>query len=511
MPATEWSANVIEHVWTSEETGATFTVNMNPSITGDALTASSLRALMEAGANVDIDIHAGKVRIASTGVGTASGWRYAGPLRIGDRDVDNVAGDVTFYGGDGPFATFPCSNLVGATVAICEVAGKTIYTVTGSGPWTQLPLLGGETVLTSFGAGGFVGHNAAGLGGSLDASEPATSLLPISKTVDPRVPRYLPDPGTGESVHTVRQYHVTYDDSVPRDGSATHLGGDRIADGNPVLIASGGPNAGVYRAHRGSAWERYDADSVIGTLLDSDIRNGWEYISTSTGWSAQQKFAIVLDGSGFHTLSSLIPITQNFRASVIATDVSGDTVTVLEKDGTPSTLSIAGTSDLFSVLNLDGRTLLTVEDGEVKQTESVSSLAITGQWKASGIGAQGIGTCVAQVNGHFSYLTTAPGGGGAGVPAIDDEGADEGRALTVVEGQAQWHRRMDGTFIPYTSNGVDATVDLGSDWTHQRIEVRDVNGYPVAGWRISGSTLVWDEVPDDGEQFTIVITEVIGA
>jgi len=219
----------------------------------------------------------------------------------------------------------------------------------------------------------------------------------------------------GSNVHVTK--YATHDPGFPLDGSATHVGGQAIDDGQRCTILSG-VDGGVWVAHLGSPWER-ETEAGFGELLASEVHH-YDHISiTGTIWGPYSLFRL-RGGVGIDTIEGAEAVTKHYRATVIATTFDGDTFTVLEVDGSETALDVAAVSDPSAVLVGDTVELVTVVGGEVKQVEDFT--LAEGTWTAYGAGAIGAGTVV-EIS-HSGSVTVLSGGGDlSGLATVATTGA----------------------------------------------------------------------------------------
>lgn len=96
---------------------------------------------------------------------------------IGSTDPTSPGSTLTILLSDGTTQGLPRSWAVGARVVIPGQSGKTVYTVTASGPFTAIDLLGGQRVYALATKRWYTGSNLAGGGGfTTDVTEPATKV-----------------------------------------------------------------------------------------------------------------------------------------------------------------------------------------------------------------------------------------------------------------------------------------------------------------------------------------------
>lgn len=305
-----------------------------------------------------------------------------------------------------------------------------------------------------------------------DANTDTTSLEPVATdvsalqssltTLTNRLNRYYPSTPVVPHLHVSK--YVTFDPDFPLDGSATHVGGQVIDDGQNITVMSDDSgNGGVWTLSLTGPATRATG---FGAMVSADIGN-YDHVSfTGTRWAYFQLFRLIGDATTLGMapvppatgITGGLGVSKSYRADLIASSVAGDVFTVLEADGT--TTSVDASVDLtglgtLCILVLSDLTLRTTDtSGAVVAVEDFTRAE--GRWTASGVNGDGVGTTVAITDaGSFSVLTGVTPHAASHQDGGSDELALDGSQITTgTVGTARLSlpvRRLAGTGISYTS------------------------------------------------------------
>ncbi len=249
---------------------------------------------------------------------------------------------------------------------------------------------------------------------TLHAMSDASSLEAQVGALETRLNRYYPANPVVPHLHISK--YVTFDPDFPLDGSATHVGGQIIDNGqNITILSNNSGNGGVWTLSTSGPATRAQG---FGAMVSSDIGN-YDHVSyTGTRWAYFSLFRLLGDA----TQKGLAPVPPNnsgvfgglgvnkvYRPDLIATTISGNTLAVLEPDGSTSNLSISVdlAEQTICVFVIDTLEMVTIADGSVVMAENFTSAE--GVWIAMGAATSGENTIVA-TNGHndYSVLTVSP-------------------------------------------------------------------------------------------------------
>lgn len=323
------------------------------------------------------------------------------------------------------------------------VSDANVYQVTNVGAWTVVDTLtGGQTIFSPIQNLRYVGTNLTDpFAVGTDHDDVATTILlevPFTDVsaiesdvsdltsdvsdltsdlngVLTRLSRYYPQPPSNPvTPHLHRSKYVTWDPDFPLDGSATHVGGNAIEDGQNITIADDSSgNGGVHTLHLGSA---ATTPTGFGSMIAADIGN-YDLVSfTGTLWAAETTWRLYgnVTTFGLDTIFAAEPQDKLFTPTLIASDLTGDNLTVYNSDGTTEVLSVAALTDTLCVLVLDDGSLVTIDDGTVVMTENFAG-AHDSLWLSRGVGGDHGGVLVTLSSGVWDVLNSA--GGGGGLPA----------------------------------------------------------------------------------------------
>ena len=264
------------------------------------------------------------------------------------------------------------------------------------------------------------GQQIAWMVNSIDADHRGLKLVAddadssLATELETRLNRYYPSTPVVPHLHVSK--YVTYDPDFPLDGSATHVGGQAIEDGqNITLLDNSSGTGGVWTLHLGSAATR--ATTGFGSMVDGDIGQ-YDHVSyTGTNWAYFALFRLYGDSQtlgmapnppNHDGIFGGVGVSRSYRPDLIATNVTGDNITVLNADGTTTVLSMAAQTGTFCILVLDTLQMLTVDAGTLVQAEAFGSA--DGTWIASGWN-MGTGAATAVVTtgyGNYGILTQPP-------------------------------------------------------------------------------------------------------
>jgi hypothetical protein len=238
----------------------------------------------------------------------------------------------------------------------------------------------------------------------IDLSEIESSI----DTLENRLNRYHPVTPVVPHLHVSK--YVTFDPDFPLDGTATHVGGQAIEDGqNLTILNNSDGNGGVWTLHLNAPATRATG---FGSMLDTDIGN-YDHVSyTGTRWAycalfrlygdpTQRGMTPVAGPSGRTGITGGEGVSRSYRPDWIATDVVGNNLSVLNANGTTTNVAINAQTGTFCVLVLDDLSLLTIHNGAVVMTEHFDTA--DGVWIAGGWNAIGGGAIVA-TNGQGAYV-----------------------------------------------------------------------------------------------------------
>lgn len=209
--------------------------------------------------------------------------------------------------------------------------------------------------------------------------------------------------------------YVTFDPDFPLDGTATHVGGQLIENGqNLTILDNSTGNGGVWTLSTSGPATR--ATNGFGSIPDDWIAQYDHVGFTGTRWAYFAQFRLYGDpitrgmspAEGRLGIIGGEGVSRSYRPDLIATTLDGDDLTVLAKDGTTTVLSVAAQTGTFCVLVLDTVSMVTIADGAVAQTEDFATA--DGQWIAQGhpAGGTGAGTEVVLAHGVAGVATGQP-------------------------------------------------------------------------------------------------------
>ena len=239
-----------------------------------------------------------------------------------------------------------------------------------------------------------------------------SSLQSSLTTLTNRLNRYYPSTPVVPHLHVSK--YVTFDPDFPLDGSATHVGGQVIDNGQNITVMSNDSgNGGVWTLSLTGPATRATG---FGAMVSADIGN-YDHVSfTGTRWAYFQLFRLIGDATTLG-MAPVPPATgiiggrgvsKSYKADLIANSVAGDVFTVLEDDN--STTTVDASVDLtglgvLCILVLSDLTLRTIDNtGAVVAVEDFTRAE--GRWTASGVNGDGVGTTVAITDaGSYSVLT----------------------------------------------------------------------------------------------------------
>lgn len=252
--------------------------------------------------------------------------------------------------------------------------------------------------------------NTSALESQIDAVETQADDL------EARLNRYYPPGPVVPHLHVSK--YVTFDPDFPLDGSATHVGGQLIETGqNITILSNDAGNGGVWTLSTSGSATRAQG---LGSMASSDIGNYDHITFTGTRWAYFCLFRLYGDPTE-KGLAPVLPdnsgifggegVNRVYRPDLIATDLSGNTLTVLNANGSTSAVSIS--ADLAGVticiLVLDTLEMVTVANGSRVMTENFAQAQADGVWIAVGAASVGQNAIVA-TNGqdNYSILTVSP-------------------------------------------------------------------------------------------------------
>lgn len=287
--------------------------------------------------------------------------------------------------------------------------------------------LGGGNTLVWF-------HTAdqATLGYSRITSQDVSAIESTVDTLETRLNRYYPANPVRPHLHVSK--YVTFDPDFPIDGSATHVGGQSISEGqNITILDNSNGKGGVWSLSlTGSAVRAQGFGSMVGTEIGN-----YDHVSfTGTRWAYFCLFRLY--GDPRHLGMAPVPpdnsgifggegVNRSYRPDLIATTLNGDSLTVLKADGSTTVISISSvlTEMTICALILDGLDLVTIHDGSVVMTENFRSA--DGVWIAQGAANEGMNT-IAATNGKNNYtILSVP-------PAIKSQLNDFESRIAALEG-----------------------------------------------------------------------------
>ena len=381
--------------------------------------------------------------------GSVGGWADAGATLTAHAFLDpatDVAGgdfttvDVVDVDGNTLTAGIDRADVVGARVLLASGANAGLWTITVSGPCTQTPTLGG-TLVEVVQIGADVRLMAGTQGDSqLDISAPATVFVPASPVVPDGLSAFVTRMGQFHPTNPIKpelhvSKYVTFDPAFPLDGSATHVGGQPIDDGQNITIVTQTPGldptdpgqkGGVWTLHLGSPATRANG---FGALPGSEIAN-YDHVSyTGTRWAYMTMFRLLgnplrrgmapdLEADPPHSgIFAAEGVGRHYRADVIATTRTGLSLTVLEADGTTTAVDASAWTGWQAVFVIDSMELLSIEDGVLGGVEDFTYAE--GTFIGQGVAGDGIGAAVEVVNGTVTTYTNGGGGGGGSVASVN--------------------------------------------------------------------------------------------
>ncbi len=235
----------------------------------------------------------------------------------------------------------------------------------------------------------------------------------LATDLETRLNRYYPANPVVPHLHVSK--YVTFDPNFPIDGSATHVGGQRIDDGqNITILSNASGNGGVWSLSLSGPATRAQG---FGAMVSTDIGN-YDHVSyTGTKWAYFCLFRLIGDpvhkglapDSPIGGITGGLGATRVYHPDLIATTRSGDTLTVLNPDGSTTNVSIsADLNDLvICTFVLDTLEMVTTDEGAIGNVEDFTRA--DGVWIAAGANGYGINTIVATngQNGH-NVLTVSP-------------------------------------------------------------------------------------------------------
>lgn len=247
-------------------------------------------------------------------------------------------------------------------------------------------------------------------GAAVDLSSIESSVT----NLETRLNRYYPANPVRPHLHVSK--YVTFDPDFPLDGSATHVGGQTISDGqNITILNNGSGNGGVWTLSLTGQAVRAQG---FGSMLGTEIGN-YDHVSfTGTRWAYFCMFRLY--GDPRHLGMAPVPpdnsgifggegVNRSYRPDLIATTRSGDTLTILNADGstTPMSISTDIADTIICIFVLDTLSMITVDNGVVGMVENFQSA--DGVWIGQGRSGAGMNTIVA-TNGHgnYSILSVSP-------------------------------------------------------------------------------------------------------
>lgn len=261
----------------------------------------------------------------------------------------------------------------------------------------------GSTVVWLYSVGGAaLGFSV--LPGNIDVS----ALEAEVDTLTTRLGYLLPDGPVKPNLHVSK--YVTFDPDFPLDGTATHVGGQLIENGqNLTILNNSTGNGGVWTLSTSGPATRATG---FGSVPDEWIAQYDHVGFTGTRWAYFAMFRLY----GDPTTRGMSPVegerdgiiggegvTRSYRPDLIATGLSGDDLTVLNPDGSTTVVSVAAQTGTLCVLVVGDLSLLTIADGAVAQVESFASA--DGVWLAQGWDGIGGGTTVTVAGGTATVLS----------------------------------------------------------------------------------------------------------
>ena len=306
--------------------------------------------------------------------------------------------------------------------------------------------------------------------------------------------------GTGSPTvpHLHRSKFITYDPDFPTDGSATHIGGHLIPPGDAqrvLILDDSNSKGGFWDSDVETAWVR--PTGGLGSLLPAEVAN-YDLVSfTGTVWGDEAVVRLYGDpvNGGIDTIFGGHPVTHDFHATLIATTLVGTTLTVLEADGTTTSVDVADVPNLSAVLVLSNLTLVSIDDGVVKQTEDFTRAP--GYWVAFGIesGTIGAATVVATTGtGEWSALS---GAGTTGSNTLDVVNLGTGGTHTLTAPGAYLISEGGTVTLPSAAANLGAELALQSSepgtvtinaYTGERVQ----RGYGADGFGATSFTIPGD-------------------
>ena len=218
-----------------------------------------------------------------------------------------------------------------------------------------------------------------------------------------RLNRYYPSNPVVPHLH--RSKYVTFDPDFPLDGTATHVGGQAIDDGQNITVALNDEDkGGIWTLSLTGPATRATG---LGSMLGSDIGN-YDLVSyTGTVWAYESTWRLY--GSavalGIEDVFAAEPHTRVFRPTLIATGLSSNIFTVLNADGTSDSIAASSLSGTLDVL-VTGPIfeLVTVANGSIVMTENFSK-AYSSVWISRGINGTHAGTAISYSGETVGVLT----------------------------------------------------------------------------------------------------------
>ena len=313
-----------------------------------------------------------------------------------------------------------------------------------------------------------------------------------------RLDRYYPEAPVTPHLHVSK--YVTYDPDFPLDGSATHVGGQAIEEGqNLTILNNESGNGGIWTMSLVGAATRAIG---LGSMQDGDIGQ-YDHVSyTGTYWAYFAQFRLYGD-SAVRGLAPNPPTTdgvfggeavsREFRCHLIATDLTGDALTILNADGTTTVVDVSDDLSgfgLLCVLVLDSNEVLTIDNaGAIVQTEDFATC--DGVWIARGVNGNGV-NAVAALNGigtlGGSPLTTDPAvltTADAYTPAASGDWVGDGQPTDQTDALDKLAARDADAYTPAASadwnaanqpTGQNDALDILADRSTAAIHVLTYNG-----------------------------------
>ena len=313
-----------------------------------------------------------------------------------------------------------------------------------------------------------------------------------------RLDRYYPE--SPVTPHLLVSKYVTYDPDFPLDGSATHVGGQAIEEGqNLTILNNESGNGGIWTMSLVGAATRATG---LGSMQDGDIGQ-YDHVSyTGTYWAYFAQFRLYGDAA----VRGLAPnppttdgvfggeaVSREFRCHLIATDLTGDALTILNADGTTTVVDVSDNLSgygVLCVLVLDSNEVLTIDNaGAIVQTEDFATC--DGVWIARGVNGNGVNAAAA-LNGigtlGGSPLTTDPAvltTADAYTPAATGDWTDTGQPSDQDDALDKLASRDADAYTPAASadwnaanqpTGQNDALDILADRSTAAIHVLTYNG-----------------------------------